>query len=126
MANHSPRILIIDDNAENVFIVRRFLETAGYEQILVEHDSRNGLDQVRQFQPDVVLLDMHMPHVTGMELLAGLRAEGHSFPVIVISASAPPEVRARAAEYAPTEFFESYDDMKQLTAMVQRMTAGSE
>ena len=77
-----PRILIIDDDASVRTTVRVLLERAGYE-ILEAGDGRDGsrmLDGV-----DLVITDLLMPEVDGVDLLGMIRREGRTLPVIAIS-----------------------------------------
>src|SRR5690349_25016781 len=77
-----PRILIIDDDAAVRTTVRHLLERAGY-QIIEAGDGREGsrmLDGV-----DVVITDLLMPEVDGVDLLGMIRREGHTLPVIAMS-----------------------------------------
>jgi two-component system, chemotaxis family, chemotaxis protein CheY len=77
-----PRILIIDDDAAVRTTVRLLLERAGY-QIIEAGDGREGsrmLDGV-----DLVITDLLMPEVDGVDLLGMIRREGHTLPVIAMS-----------------------------------------
>lgn len=77
-----PRILIIDDDAAVRTTVRHLLERAGY-QIIEAGDGREGsrmLDGV-----DLVITDLLMPEVDGVDLLGMIRREGHTLPVIAMS-----------------------------------------
>jgi len=61
-----PRILLIDDNAENRDWLSRRLERRGFE-VLVAVDGRAGIDMALAEKPDLVLMDMNMPQVDGWE-----------------------------------------------------------
>ncbi len=80
------RVLIVDDSV----VVRRFLRSAlrddaGIEVIGVAANGRLGLQQVRRLRPDLVVLDIEMPEMNGLEMLAELRATDRKTPVIMFS-----------------------------------------
>ena len=79
------RILIADDEAHVREVLRHFLTREGYLVSAVE-DGRGVLDTVSTFQPDVIVVDMVMPGLTGADALTALRRTGVTVPVILISA----------------------------------------
>jgi CheY-like chemotaxis protein len=79
------RILIADDEAHVREVLRHFLTREGYLVSAVE-DGRGVLDTVSTFQPDVIVVDMVMPGLTGADVLTALRRTGVTVPVILISA----------------------------------------
>jgi adenylate cyclase len=84
-----PRILAVDDGPNNLEILRVRLEAAGYE-VITAVDGEEALARVREFTPDLVLLDVLMPKLDGIAVLKQLKKEtAHSFlPVILVTAKA--------------------------------------
>ena len=82
-----PRILVADDNAMNLDIIRTRLAAHGYE-ILVAVDGEEAVDVARREQPDLILLDIMMPKLDGFEVCRQLRADpGFPFvPIILVTA----------------------------------------
>jgi signal transduction histidine kinase/CheY-like chemotaxis protein/putative methionine-R-sulfoxide reductase with GAF domain len=79
------KILIVDDSKENVeFIVDYVLEPNGYIPGIAL-DGAEGLRKAREERPDLILLDMNMPKMTGIEVLEALRNEGQHIPVILMT-----------------------------------------
>lgn len=79
------RILIVDDGKENrEFIVEYVLEPNGF-QPLVARDGLEGLEVARAERPDLILLDLQMPRMNGMEVLDALSAEQLNIPVILMT-----------------------------------------
>ena len=92
------RILVIEDNPKNMKLVRDVLQFSGYEVI----EATTGEDGVRlagQHEPDLILMDLQLPGIDGMEALRQIRggnAGGGAVPVLAVTASAMDEDRDRA------------------------------
>ena len=86
------RILGVDDVADNVEILRMRLGALGYE-ILVAQDGEEALAAVREHLPDLVLLDIMMPKIDGLEVVRQLKADSSLpfIPVIMVTAKATPK-----------------------------------
>jgi len=97
----SGTVLYIEDNAANALIVQELLAQWPGVRLLLAADGQSGIALARQTAPDLVLLDMRLPDLHGIEVLAALRMEPltASIPVVSLSASAMPEEvdAARAA-----------------------------
>jgi two-component system response regulator AtoC len=79
------RVLVVDDEENLRLVVRSFLKRDGYE-VEVAASGEEALALVERFGPDVVLTDVRMPKMGGLDLLATLKAKGHDATVIVMSA----------------------------------------
>src|SRR5690606_33625225 len=79
------RILLIEDNADLADGLRYNLAREGYE-VRVAHDGPGGLKQATEWKPDLVLLDLMLPGMSGYDVLQALRAAGNGVPVIIVSA----------------------------------------
>ncbi|MGA0350925.1 MAG: sensor histidine kinase, partial [bacterium] len=85
---HDPsRILLVDDNPTNIDVLYNFLADAGFE-VLVAEDGISALERVNLVSPDLILLDIMMPHIDGFEVCRRLKAEPETkdIPVIFITA----------------------------------------
>jgi two-component system cell cycle response regulator DivK len=82
-------VLYIEDNPHNRRLVRRTLERRGYD-IIEAVDGESGLAMVRELKPPLVLLDIGLPKMDGMEVVAHIKADAElrDIPVIAITASA--------------------------------------
>jgi two-component system cell cycle response regulator len=78
----NPRILIVDDHEDNVEVIRARLEARGY-RIESAADGEEALERVRQSPPDLILLDVMMPRIDGMEVARRIKAD-ESLPFIPI------------------------------------------
>jgi putative two-component system response regulator len=102
----NPRIVIVDDEPINVKVVQKYLKLAGYQQFATTTDATQALDLIRAEQPDVVLLDVMMPGISGLEILAELRRGEQFFdlPVIILTAATDRETKLSALRGGATEF----------------------
>lgn len=117
----SPIIAIVDDQPINIKIVTKYLRQAGYQEFRATTDSREALEMVRRERPDVLLLDLIMPHVDGLEILGHLRREkafAH-LPIIMVTASHETETRVEALRLGATEFLPKPVDPTELQVRVR-------
>jgi len=82
----SAKVLVIDDDESIVDLLRAYLAQEGF-QVDVARDGVAGLAKVRQFQPDVVVLDIMLPGLDGLEVLRRLRGESSAY-VVMLTAKA--------------------------------------
>jgi len=103
----NSRILIIDDQPENVLLLEKTLGTAGYTQLATLTDSRKALSTFTEFQPDLVVTDLRMPHVDGFSLLKQLRSRvpaGSFIPVLVLTADNSRKAKQEALTLGAKDF----------------------
>jgi EAL domain-containing protein (putative c-di-GMP-specific phosphodiesterase class I)/DNA-binding NarL/FixJ family response regulator len=92
MADPTPsdaRILVIDDEESNLLLLRHMLQRAGYQYVETVNDSSVAMEHFLEFQPDLVLLDLHMPEPDGFAILALIReavSVDDIVPVLVLTA----------------------------------------
>jgi CheY-like chemotaxis protein len=91
------RILVADDSPVVSELVREILVSAGY-LVEVTSDGAQALASFRAREPDLVLSDLEMPHMTGFELLAEIRNKNQRLPVIMLTTRGSVEDRQRASE----------------------------
>lgn len=100
------KIVAIDDEPANVALLEAMLTDGGYTRVKTVTDSRVAMETCVTFEPDLVLLDLMMPHVDGFAILESLRAAaGEAFlPVIVLTADASETTKLRALRAGATDF----------------------
>jgi len=83
----TPVVLVVDDDEDNIRIVSTILLARGYE-VRLARDGRGAVESIRQQRPDLVLLDIMMPGMDGMQVLDTIRADPRttSLPVILVTA----------------------------------------
>lgn len=82
------KILIIDDETEVVQLLKKFLERRGNYEVLGLTDSKEVLPNLHLFKPDIILLDLLMPYLGGLEICEQLNDDeiGKTTPIIIMSA----------------------------------------
>lgn len=100
------RILIVDDEDSNLVVLEAILEDVGYDNILCCSDPAQTFDLYAAFQPDVILLDLHMRDLDGISVLRGLGAisGGEYLPVLVITGDTSQESREGALMAGARDF----------------------
>lgn len=87
MADRAARVLVADDDPHTRDILNRFLSERGFE-VATANDGELALSEIDQFAPDVILLDIRMPNMDGVECLQRIVADGTDCGVIMISGEA--------------------------------------
>jgi putative two-component system response regulator len=102
----NARILIVDDEPLNVDLLRRLLERAGFSRIESTNDSREAAGLYVQFRPDLILLDLHMPHRSGLEVMEELNqiAEASYLPILMLTGDDTPEAKRDALSRGAKDF----------------------
>jgi class 3 adenylate cyclase len=117
-----PRILVVDDNAANVDILRTRLEAQGYE-IVTATDGEEALTAVNEHRPDLILLDVMMPKLDGIEVCRRLRADSTLpfIPIILVTAKSDSKDVVAALEAGGDEYLTKPVDHAALGARVKSM-----
>ncbi len=101
------KILIIDDEISNVRLLERVLEREGYIDVSMTTDPRHAIHMFTESQPDLILLDLFMPHMNGFEVMASLSEliPARTFlPIIVLTADTTIKTRHNALDSGAVDF----------------------
>lgn len=105
---NTAKILIVDDEENNLVVLERLLRQAGYSDIHCTTDSRMTMRLYDQLQLDLIFLDLHMPEPNGFDLLEQLSArrpaEGLYVPVLVLTADVTPGAKLKALGLGANDF----------------------
>ncbi len=115
------RILVVDDQPDNVVLLERILSPS-YSLIKGVTDPGQALEAAAEFDPDLILLDLHMPAISGFAILEQLRqpGAGHDLlPVVVLTADSTPEARNRALELGATDYLTKPLDRREVLLRVR-------
>ena len=120
--NNPARILIVDDNEANVDILRARLQANDYE-IVTASDGEEALAAAREHLPDLILLDVMMPKLDGIEVCRRLRADETVpfIPIILVTAKSDPKDVIAALEAGGDEYLTKPVDHSSLVARVKSM-----
>ena len=120
-----PKIMIVDDATMTVRILQAFLEDAGYRRFVTTSQSTEALALAEKERPDAVLLDLHMPDVSGFEILEQIRSnyDIRHTPVIILTASDDASCKLRALELGATDFLAKPVDTSELALRLRNTLA---
>lgn len=116
----TPKILVCDDQPINVQLLRRKLEREGL-QVIVAYNGVEAIKTVKQEKPDLVLLDVMMPDMDGLEVCQRLQAdeEARSIPVILITARTNKESKIEGLNVGAVDYITKPIDLDETLARVQ-------
>ncbi|MGI9519540.1 MAG: HD domain-containing phosphohydrolase, partial [Pirellulaceae bacterium] len=114
------RILIIDDEPTVTKMLRNHLQKADYQHIESENDALKALDRIQQWRPDLIILDIRMPGLNGLEILKRLRdTDGiSSTPVLIMTSSSDDRIRMAALQLQANDFLTKPAKPAELAARV--------
>jgi len=117
------RILIVDDEPANVALLEDMLSDQSYVQVKSTTDSREVVELCSEFDPDLILLDLFMPHMdvfTVLEALSGNRTEVF-LPIIVLTADVNEQTKLRALNLGATDFLNKPLDHIEVLLRIRNM-----
>jgi len=112
------RVLVVEDEESIAFGVRDALEHAGF-QVAVVHDGPAALDQVRKTRPDLMVLDLMLPGMGGLEVLGALRKERHDIRVVILTALASENDLIQGFELGADDYIKKPFSPRELVARVE-------
>jgi len=122
------RVLVVDDNELNLGFLVDFLRSIGHE-VSIARDGREAIEQVRATRPDIVLMDIQMPDVDGLEATRILRSDPEpaiaSTRIVALTALALEGDRERALAAGVDEHMAKPVSLRQVKALIDRLTSGA-
>ena len=114
-AQQVPSVLVIDDEDYVADMIASALEIEGY-QTYVSYNGRDGLLQARERHVDLMIIDIMLPYINGIELVGQIRTLEHqrTIPIVLISAGARPRQQQPLVSFVPKPF--DMDDLLELVA----------
>ena len=115
-----PVIVIAEDDPDILELVNWRLQRSGY-QVMAAMNGAEALDLIRRHKPQVALLDVSMPELTGLEVVRELRAAGDATPVVMLTARARPEDHAAGIDAGADLYLTKPFSPQDLVAAVQSL-----
>jgi CheY-like chemotaxis protein len=121
LARVREKILLAEDNEANVLVTRDYLENRGY-QVFIVRDGREVFTKVEEIMPDIILMDIQMPGLNGIEATHRLRTDPRfaTLPIIALTAFAMSGDRERCIEAGMNEYLSKPVKLKDLERMIER------
>jgi UDP-3-O-[3-hydroxymyristoyl] N-acetylglucosamine deacetylase len=117
--NSSERILVVDDDVRVVRSVEAVLRDEGFDVVAV-NGGRDAVTAIERWSPALVLLDVWMPDLDGIEVLERIRAKRKDLPVVVVSGHGTVELAVRATRLGAVDFIEKPFSIDGLLSSVRR------
>ena len=117
------KVLYVEDNDDNVYMLKMRLELLGDFEVLAAEDGQKGCEMAATEQPDIILMDLEMPVVDGWEATRRLKGnpQTRDIPVIVLSAHALAGEREKAIAAGCDEFATTPIEFDRLVATMRRV-----
>lgn len=117
------RVLIIDDEEGFCLGIRSALQAGGDYEVLIATDGKEGLRVAQSERPDVILLDILMPGLSGFDVLKRLKEDGRtvSIPVLMLTAVTAEEAKRRTSALYDEGYIEKPVGVDELQARIERV-----
>ncbi|MCD6361762.1 MAG: response regulator [Armatimonadetes bacterium] len=120
----AKRILLVDDERDLVFYTKLFLEEKGYE-VLEAYDGRQALDVLEEETPDLVILDVAMPRLSGWDVLRIMQDDDRmkDIPVLMLTARSEDADKAKGWTLGVTWYQTKPFELDELALVIERILA---
>ena len=115
-----PTLLVIDDDQPSCHLVTAIFSREGIH-VLSAHDGRSGLERATAHLPDLVLLDLHLPDLGGLEVLEQLQARAGGPPVVMLTAERDVKMAVRATQLGAIDYLTKPIDHDDIVLVVRRV-----
>ncbi len=121
LVSATSKIMIVDDEPTLILLVEKYLYDFGYRYFVKVQDATKAMSMIRKEKPDLILLDIVMPHVSGIDILHALRSDANlrQTPVIIVSAVSDAELRKTALRLRVSDFLGKPVDPHELNLRVR-------
>ncbi len=125
IASAQSTIMMVDDEPIILETLQMFLEDAGYGNFITTTEPKKALNMVVLKKPDVVLLDVMMPEITGLDILEQMRSKEalRHIPTIILTSATDPETKLKALELGATDFLAKPVDPSELALRLRNTLA---
>ena len=113
-------ILLVDDEVSYLELLKNILESEGYDSVITESNPLNVLNILRTQKIDLILLDIYMPQMNGIQLLEKITPEFPNIPVIIVTAVDDKDIALEAIKFGAYEFIIKPPDTDRLLLTIRR------
>lgn len=116
------KVLAVDDSKPLLAMLTRCLEKGGHE-VVSAVDGLEALTQLREHRPDLVITDLNMPNMNGLEFIEAARKEpaGSALPILLLTTETAPALKERAREVRATGWLTKPFDPEQILGLVRQL-----
>jgi signal transduction histidine kinase len=117
-------ILIVDDQQANIDVLTGLLDAKGYTNYATTNDSRQVINLFEEFKPDLLMLDLNMPHLTGFQVMMQLKVlipANTYFPILVLTADITPESKKKALAGGASDFLTKPFDLLEVDLRIKNL-----
>ena len=123
MSERPPRVLVVEDDQEIAQVLLRSLRMEGYEA-RASYDGEAALTDAREFSPDLVILDLGLPKLDGIDVARSLRQDGGDVPILMLTARDAVDARVEGLDAGADDYlvkpFERQELLARLRALLRR------
>lgn len=120
----NAKILIVDDHQANIDILTGLIEAMGFTNYITTTDPRKVVELYEEFKPDLLLLDLQMPHLTGFQIMIQLKVlvpENSYFPILVLTADVTKESKMKALASGASDFLTKPFDLLEVDLRIKNL-----
>lgn len=120
----NANILIVDDQQANIDVLTGLLDDEGYTNYKTTLDSRKCIELYEEFKPDLILLDLIMPHFNGFQVMMQLKVlipPGEYFPILILTADVTPESKLKALSGGASDFLTKPFDLIEVDLRIKNL-----
>lgn len=121
----TSKIMLVDDEPINTEVLQTYLESEGYHNFTTTSESIHAIELMRSEKPDVILLDLMMPDVSGFDIMAAMRREQalQHIPVVILTSSDDAETKLKALQLGAMDFLAKPVDASELALRLRNTLA---
>ena len=118
--SRGKKILIIEDDRHIAEGLRLNLSLRGYD-VMTAVDGLCGLREWKAWKPDLIILDIMLPHIDGLSVLRSIRIDDERLPILILSVKSEPEYRVKGLSYGVDDYLSKPFDLEEFLLRVERL-----
>jgi CheY-like chemotaxis protein len=121
MSEKKPLIMVADDEEDIKAVLEMFLEVAGYD-VITAYDGLDAIEKIHESKPDLVLMDIMMPLIDGIEVVRQMKADDSikHIPVIMLTAASKSDMVEKAMQAGAVDYIQKPFEPEQVQNVIQK------